>query len=110
MDGSANMSTAAKAGIGGAGLVGILGMGYLLGRGLWIFVVILLVLLLVLLGGYLLLAHLRRRRQSARLSGELQQHSAASPRGISDPGQRARLDDLRKKFEQGIEEYRKRGK
>jgi hypothetical protein len=44
------------------------------------------------------------------MSGDLQQHSAASPRGVSDPGQRARLDDLRKKIEEGIQVYQSRGK
>jgi hypothetical protein len=52
----------------------------------------------------------RRKQRNARLGGELAQHTSASPRGISDPGQRARLDDLRKKFEQGVREYRSRGK
>jgi type VI protein secretion system component VasK len=64
----------------------------------------------VLAGGYLLWVSLKRKKMNARLGGELKQHSSASPQGISDPGQRARLDDLRKKFEQGVAEYRSRGK
>lgn len=104
------MSPGAKAGAGGGGLATILGAGYLLGKGLWIFVVILILLLLLLLGGYFLWVWWRRKRQSARMSGELQHHSAASPRTLSDPGQRARLDDLRKKFEEGVQAYRSRGK
>jgi hypothetical protein len=104
------MSPIGKVGAGGGVLTALLGAGYLLGKGLWIFVVILVLLLLILLGGYLLLVWWRRKRLSARMSGELQQHSAASPRGVSDPGQRARLDDLRKKFEEGVQAYRSRGK
>ncbi|MDB6122854.1 MAG: type secretion protein IcmF [Pedosphaera sp.] len=95
-------------------IIAALGLGALaskgLGKGGWVFVVILVVLLLVLLGGYLLWRSWQRRKQNAQLGGELQQHSSGSPRGISDPGQRARLDDLRKKFESGIEAYRSRGK
>jgi type VI protein secretion system component VasK len=29
---------------------------------------------------------------------------------VSDPGQRARLDDLRKKFQSGVDAYKSRGK
>jgi hypothetical protein len=104
------LSPSAKAGAGAGGLTALLGTGYLLGKGLWVFVAILFVLLALLLGGYFLWGWWRRRRQSARMSGELRQQSAASPRGISDPGHRARLDDMRKKFEEGVQAYRSRGK
>ena len=104
------ISPKAKVGAGGGVLAAILGTGYLLGKGLWIFVPILGLLLVLLLGGYRMWVWWRNKRQSARMSGELQQQSAAAPRGISDPGQRARLDDLRKKFEEGVQAYRSRGK
>ena len=104
---------AAKLGIGtGAGAV-FLGAGYLFGKGgkgFWLFLLLVVLLLLLLLGGYFLWVYLKRRRQSARFAGEMRQQSAASPRGISDPAKRARLDDLRKKFDEGITAYRSRGK
>jgi len=74
------------------------------------FVLILVVLLLVLLGGYLLWRAWQQKKRNAQLGGELQQHTSGSRVPLSDPGQRARLDDLRKKFDSGIEAYRSRGK
>ena len=101
-------------------VVGVTGIGTLMGTGVaigsvpwmyvWKFILILVLLLALILGGYLLWSAWRRKLRSAQLGGELAQHSSASPRGISDPGQRARLDDLRKKFETGVREYKSRGK
>ncbi|MBI5387783.1 MAG: hypothetical protein HZA90_24235 [Verrucomicrobia bacterium] len=113
MDTNPTFSPAAKLGIGGGAGATLLGAGYFFGKGgktFWIFLLIAVALLLLLLGGYFLWVYLKRKRQSAKLSGELHQHSSASPRGISDPGQRARLDDLRKKFDEGVAAYRSRGK
>ena len=97
---------------GGGGVLGtgLLAAVFMPGRHKWLFIGILVALLLVLLGGYLLWVYIKRRRQSAKMSGEMHQHSTASPRGISDPAKRARLDDLRKKFDEGVTAYRSRGK
>src|SRR5882724_2663829 len=96
------------------GIVAALGLGGLaakgFGKGGWMFVLILVVLLLVLLGGYLLWRAWQQKKRNAQLGGELQQHTSGSRVPLSDPGQRARLDDLRKKFDSGIEAYRSRGK
>src|ERR1051326_3965042 len=51
-----------------------------------------------------------QKRQNKQFGGDISQHSSATPRGVSDPGQRARLDDMRKKFQAGIEAYKSRGK
>src|SRR5258706_3355814 len=110
MEKFSNLPTPVKWVLGAAGAGGLIAMGSVLASGKWIFLVVLLVLLLVLLGGYFLWNAWKRKKQNARLGGQLEQHSSASPRGISDPGQRARLDDLRKKFETGVKEYRSRGK
>ena len=91
----------------------MLGLGYGLGTGkmlIVIFILALLVLLLLMVGGYLQFKAWQRKKQSAQFADEISQHSTASPRGISDPGQRARLDDLRKKFGEGVDAYRSRGK
>src|ERR1043166_6383899 len=96
--------------LGVTGMGALIGTGSALSSGKWAFLLVLIILLVVVLGGYLLWMAWRRKKQNARLGGELAQHSAASPRGISDPGQRARLDDLRKKFESGLTQYRSRGK
>ena len=105
-----SLSKPAQAGVGAGGAATLLATGVGLGSGKWEFLLVLVVLLVVVLGGFLLWTAWQRQKLSARLGGELQQHGSASPRTISDPGKRARLDDLRKKFDQGVQEYRSRGK
>jgi hypothetical protein len=110
MEKFANLPDPLKWLAGAAGVGGLMGAGAIIMSGKWIFILVLVLLLIVIFGGYLLWTAWRRKLRSAQLGGELAQHSSASPRGISDPGQRARLDDLRKKFETGVREYRSRGK
>src|ERR1700677_248739 len=110
MDKISNLSPGAKWGLGTAGIGGLVGVGLLMGSAKWIFIAVLLGLLILLVGGFLLFRIWQRKRQSSQFIGDISQHSTASPRGISDPGQRARLDDLRKKFQEGIDAYRSRGK
>src|SRR6187402_2042437 len=110
MEKFANLSPPVKWGVGVLGLAGLIGVGAAIMSGAWMFILVLVLLLVVILGGYLLFTALRRKQRSAQPGGELAQHSSASPRGISDPGQRARLDDMRKKFETGVREYKSRGK
>jgi hypothetical protein len=109
-----NLPMPMKVGAGAAGAGGLLGLGMAAGAGNWklilVLVIAVVILLAVLLGGFLLIKAWQRKKRNARLSGELAQHSSASPRSISDPGKRARLDDLRKKFQEGVEAYRSRGK
>lgn len=77
---------------------------------LLLFVGLLVALLVVLVGGYLLFVALKKRRQGRAFGEGLEGSTAASPRGISDPAKRAKLEDLRQKFEEGIKAYRSRGK
>jgi hypothetical protein len=51
-----------------------------------------------------------QKQQNKQFDGDISQHSSATPRSVSEPGQRARLDDMRKKFQSGIEAYKSRGK
>jgi len=98
----------AGAAVGGGG--SLIAAGVAIGSGnWWIFLIVFVLVIAVVLGGFLILAAWRRKKKSAQMGGQIQQHNSAV-RGISDPGQRARLDDLRKKFEQGVNEYRSRGK
>jgi hypothetical protein len=110
MDKFANLPPPLKWLVGVTGVGALMGTGAAIMSGAWMFILVLLLLLGVILGGYVLWNTWRRKLRSAQLGGELAQHSSASPRGISDPGQRARLDDLRKKFETGVREYKARGK
>jgi len=110
MDKFANLPPPLKWVVGVAGIGALMGMGAAIMSGAWLFIGVLVLLLGTILGGYMLWTAWRRKLRSAQLGGELAQHSSGSPRGISDPGQRARLDDLRKKFETGVREYKARGK
>lgn len=71
---------------------------------------VLLVVVALLTAGYFGLKAMRQKKQNQQFGGDIAQHSSATPRGVSDPGQRARLDDMRKKFQSGIEAYKSRGK
>ncbi len=69
-----------------------------------------LLLVIISLGIYAYVLKARRERQQAALTGGLEQNTLATPQGISDPGRRARLDSLRKRFQEGIEKFRAVGK
>src|SRR5439155_5941551 len=69
-----------------------------------------LLLIIISLGIYAYVLKARRERQQAALTGGLEQNTLATPHGISDPGRRARLDALRKRFQEGIEKFRSVGK
>jgi hypothetical protein len=109
MDKFFNLPGPVKGGVaaGGGGLVVA---GVLIGTGQWLFFGVLLLFLALCFGGYFLWRRWQRKKQAARMTNDMQQLSSASPRAISDLGARARLDDMRKKFEKGISEYRARGK
>ena len=66
---------------------------------------ILLGLLLLLVGGYILWSRWQRKKQNAQLRSELQQSATAAPRGCRRPDL-AKLDNLRKKFDEGVETFR----
>ena len=110
MEKFANLPQPLKWILGVTGAGGLMATGSAVAMGKWMFILILAILLVLLVGGYLLWNAWRRKKQNAQLGREIEQHTSASPRGISDPAQRARLDDLRKKFEAGVKEYRSRGK
>src|SRR6266481_5177614 len=74
------------------------------------FLTVLLVLLAVITGIYFAWKAFNQKQQNKQFGGDISQHSSATPRGVSDPGQRARLDDLRTKFDSGIQACRSRGK
>jgi hypothetical protein len=74
------------------------------------FLIVAIVLLAVITGGYYAWKAWMEKQHNSQFGGEISQHSSATPRGMSDPGQRARLDDLRKKFQSGVDAYKSRGK
>src|SRR5581483_1824429 len=74
------------------------------------FLIVALVLLGLITAGYYGWKAWIEKQHNQQFGGEISQHSSATPRGLSDPGQRARLDDLRKKFQTGVDAYKSRGK
>ncbi|RPH34208.1 hypothetical protein EHM92_07915, partial [bacterium] len=69
-----------------------------------------LLLLSLCTGGYLLWRAWKQKREKQQFSNALQQENTAVPRGLSDPNKRAKLDDLRRRFEEGVKVYESRGK
>ncbi|HAV64547.1 MAG TPA: hypothetical protein DCY13_19535 [Verrucomicrobiales bacterium] len=74
------------------------------------FVLILAAILVPLLGGYLFIVHRRKKKRQQMFKAGMDSGNAASPRGISDPNKRAKLDELRRKFMEGVNAYKARGK
>jgi len=111
MDRFSNLPTPIKWILGVTGVGAVLGTLLAFGgaRLLFTFVLIVAGLLLVLLGGYFLWQYLKRRKQNARLGSEINQSTTAAPRGMSATDL-AKLDNLRKKFQEGVEAFRSRGK
>lgn len=67
-------------------------------------------LIIALLFVYSKVLALLDRRKSTPFAAKLRQNTAAVPQGISDPSHRAQLDDIRKKFERGLDVFKEHGK
>ena len=68
------------------------------------------VIVTLLLFVYRAILNWMRKRKANPLSQGLAGNAAAAPQGISEPARRARLDDLRRNFDQGVEKFRAAGK
>src|SRR5208283_4277304 len=109
MDDESRTSTLVKAGLGLLGL-GAIAAGVAIPKiGIWVGLAILL-LALLLLGGYYLWRRMSQRRQQRALSSGVEAQAGAVPKTISDPKQRADLDALRRKFLDGLQVFKSRGK
>ena len=69
----------------------------------------------VILIGVLLVVYSRvldalDRRKATPFAAKLRENTSAVPQGISDPSHRAQLDDIRKKFERGLDVFKEHGK
>lgn len=64
----------------------------------------------MLVAGYLHLLKSLKRRKSAPMQRELVDNSSTVPQEVSDPVNRARLDDLSKRFAEGADRFRTAGK
>ncbi len=105
------MSPAGKtaAGATGAGLM-LTVVGFI--TGVWIYIAyiaIALVVAVLLVLGFRMFLTWRQKGRSAPFIGRLLGTTSGSP-ATADPAMRAKLDDLRKRFEEGIEKYKAAGK
>ncbi|NIP22692.1 MAG: hypothetical protein GWN67_01970 [Phycisphaerae bacterium] len=75
----------------------------------WI-VLIGLALVALFLAGYWRLLKYLKKRKAAPMERDLLKSSSATPQGISEPANVAKLDDLRKKFEEGTRKFQSAGK
>ena len=78
-------------------------------RALWILIAAL-VLAALFIAAFFLLQRVLQKRRARSMTGQLSLHSTVMPRGISEPAQRAKLDNLRLNFQKGIEKFRVAGK
>lgn len=63
-----------------------------------------------LLAGYVLLLKMLQKRKAAPMEKSIAGNAAAAPTGITEPARRARVDDLRKNFDTGVEKFKAAGK
>ncbi|MBN1669535.1 MAG: hypothetical protein JXR37_00780 [Kiritimatiellae bacterium] len=107
----ANVPTPVKMVIGGSviGAIGYFAYWMFGTKGLLLlFVGLLLVGLLVALYAYLVKA--AKKRKARQFGQEMMGQGAATPQGITQAEQLAKLDDLRRKFGEGVQKFRAAGK
>lgn len=61
-------------------------------------------------GIYKLISKRMEKRKAKPFEQKMADSASATPSGVSDPGSRAQLDDLRKRFEEGISVFKEHGK
>jgi hypothetical protein len=106
-----NLPTPLKVGLVVASGGGILGVFRLIFSPsvFWIVLIGLALVALFLVGYWRLLKFLKKRK-AAPMENDLLKSSSATPQGISEPANVAKLDDLRKKFEEGTRKFQSAGK
>lgn len=84
--------------------------GIMFGKNLALFLAVLIPLLALLLGGYLFYVRMKRKKRTQLFNQGLQSNASATPRGISDPNKIQKLDELRRRFDEGVKAFRSRNK
>ena len=107
----ANLPPATKIAVGLLAIAAVGGVVMLFGGALAIYVVLGGLLVVgVLLAGYQGVLAMLARRHAAPMERSITSNAAMTPLGITAPARRARLDDLRKNFETGVDKFRAAGK
>ncbi|MEM9066114.1 MAG: type VI secretion protein IcmF/TssM N-terminal domain-containing protein [Planctomycetota bacterium] len=89
----------------------LLGMAWFLGDTTALLIVLGgLVLVALLIVAYVLILKAIDKKKSDPFAAQLMENSSAAPDGLNDASRRARLDDLRKKFEEGVGTFKQHGK
>lgn len=111
METVANLPGSMKLGAAIVALAAVVGAVALFGGSLAVWVALggFLLVGLALLGYHAVLGLMAQRR-AAPMTRALSGNAAASPSGITEPARRARLDDLRKNFEGGVDKFHAAGK
>ena len=91
-------------------IAGVLGLSFTLSPIVAGIVVAGLIVVALLVGGFWLIIKRARNKRGAAFGGDLQQQAGVVPGEIADPARRARLDDLKRNFEKGVETFRAAGK
>ncbi len=109
-----SMSPQAKMGAAGGGFAAMGSASYLLYRvaspQLLYYISIGTLLVAVLMGGFYWLIQKYRQRKARPMERNLRDNLATTPQGVAEPARRARLDDIRKNFEDGVEKFKSAGK
>ncbi len=64
-----------------------------------------LIVLVIAIAAFLMLRSWARKRKALSMANELTQHSSTSPVGVNDAAKRARLDDMRRTFGEGLTKF-----
>jgi hypothetical protein len=109
-----SMSPQAKMGAAGGGCAALGSASYLIYRvaspQLLYYLSIGTLLVAVLMGGFYWLVQKYRQRKARPMERSLRDNLATTPTGVAEPARRARLDDIRKNFEDGVEKFKSAGK
>ncbi|MCH7601709.1 MAG: hypothetical protein IIB54_02970 [Planctomycetes bacterium] len=108
-----NMGTPMKIVLGLVAVLILIGLiWFMVGFNLWALLILIAGVIVVLVIFLMFLGLLKwlQKRKSDPFERELASNTGAVPGGVTEASSRARLDDLRQKFEQGIETFRANGK
>lgn len=95
---------------------GIMGLMFLLssmglfGNALSYLLLVAMAVAAIVFGIYKFLSKKMSKRKAKPFEQKMAESTSATPTGVSDPNSRAKLDDLRKRFEEGISVFKEHGK
>ncbi len=111
LQGYANMPAATKIVIAVLALAFAGAIVMIFGGALAIYVVLAgLVVIGLMMGLYRGILSMMARRKAAPMERSISSNAGMTPLGITEPARRARVDDLRKNFDTGVEKFRAAGK